>query len=170
MRAPCKVIAEVFAINRETSPPNADKSSHQGNINLPFFSVVKHCLKRSHYTECMSCSQSTLYITVYHCISLYITVYHCISLYITVHHCTSRHSLRNCICLQEAFRLAVMSSCLTERAYQVLTGHLTDAHHPDCIRGNWLIVEGCVHEGAGAGRRSLVVFGRHRIVRLQKGL
>lgn len=59
---------------------------------------------------------------------------------------------------------------LTEQTYQMLARHLTDAHHPDCVGGNRLVVEGCVHEGTGAGGRSLVVFGRHGIMGLQEGL
>lgn len=57
-----------------------------------------------------------------------------------------------------------------EKTYQVLAGHLTDAHHPDCIWRYGLIVKGCVHEGAGAGRRSLIVFRCHRIMGLQERL
>lgn len=34
----------------------------------------------------------------------------------------------------------------TEQTYQVLTRHLTDADHPDCVWRNRLVVEGCVHE------------------------
>lgn len=52
----------------------------------------------------------------------------------------------------------------------MLSGHLADAHHPDCIWGDRLIVEGCVHKRAGAGGRSLVVFRSHRIVSLQERL
>lgn len=65
---------------------------------------------------------------------------------------------------------SAMGCSLTEQTYQVLAGHLTDSHHPDCVWGNRLVVEGCVHEGTGAGGRSLVVFGRHRIMGLQEGL
>lgn len=57
-----------------------------------------------------------------------------------------------------------------EQTYQVLAGHLTNPNHPHCVRRHRLVVESRVHEGAGAGRGSLVVFGRHRIVGLQEGL
>lgn len=56
------------------------------------------------------------------------------------------------------------------QTYQMLARHLADADHPDCVWGDRLVIEGSVHEGTGAGRRSLVVFGCHRIVCLQEGL
>lgn len=52
----------------------------------------------------------------------------------------------------------------------MLARHLTDADHPDRVWGHRLVVEGCIHEGTGAWWRSLVVFGCHRIMCLQKGL
>jgi len=61
-------------------------------------------------------------------------------------------------------------AALTDQIYQVLSRHLSDAHHPDCVWGDRLVVEGCVHEGTGAGGRCLVVFGRHRIMSLHEGL
>lgn len=52
----------------------------------------------------------------------------------------------------------------------MLARHLTDAHHPDCVWGNRLVVEGSIHEGTWAWGRSLVVFGGHRIMGLQERL
>lgn len=57
-----------------------------------------------------------------------------------------------------------------EHTYQMFAGHLTNADHPDCVWGNRLVVKGCVHEGTGAGGRSLIVLGCHRIMGLQEGL
>lgn len=52
----------------------------------------------------------------------------------------------------------------------MLARHLANAYHPDCVWGNRLVVEGGIHEGTGTGWRSLIVFGCHRIMGLQKGL
>lgn len=52
----------------------------------------------------------------------------------------------------------------------MLSGHLTNADHPDCVWWNRLVVKGRVHEGTGARGRGLVVFGRHRVVSFQEGL
>lgn len=52
----------------------------------------------------------------------------------------------------------------------MLAGHFANANHPDCVWGNRLVIQGCIHERTGAGGRGLVVFGSHRVVSFQERL
>lgn len=57
-----------------------------------------------------------------------------------------------------------------ERTHQVLAGHFANANHPDCVWGNRLVIQGCIHERTGAGGRGLIVLGSHRVVCFQERL
>lgn len=56
------------------------------------------------------------------------------------------------------------------QTHQVLAGHFANANHPDCVWGNRLVIQSCIHERTGAGGRGLVVFGSHRVVSFQERL